>query len=372
MPYRCALCSADRSFVRFAQLFRHVTLFHQHDPSFRLSCELGDLCGNVYKTFSAYKGHVYRHHKEEVTDYSLSAYHASTSDSLDFLSNSSTSTTLHDEVSVTEPNDETYDEDPDCQDIPLSTSPPPVEDISLPRVQKAYARFLLQLREEFLLPKRVIQTITSNVITLLEEVFLLVEHQHRSSSSTSDIRTADYDSMKKTIDDVIDGIDAISRSEYRFVRACERFFSYHEPHEIILSPPGAMKETAHYIPIHQTLQSLFQNEQLITLILDNVAQQRHQTQIDDDLLFSFRNGKNGKNVDENALLFQLYVDDVGTTNPIGPKKDNQKMTFIYFMLEDIPDIYRSQLDCINLLALCSAKHLEVITSILEIIEEHAL
>jgi hypothetical protein len=74
--------------------------------------------------------------------------------------------------------------------------------------------------------------------------------------STSELRTIDYESMKKTANDVVDSIDAISRNEYLFVRACERFFSYHESHEILLSSPDEMKEMVYYVPILKTLQSL--------------------------------------------------------------------------------------------------------------------
>ncbi len=139
--------------------------------------------------------------------------------------------------------------------------------------------------------------------------------------------------ITSTVNDVVDSIDAISRNEYLFVRACERFFSYHESHEILLSSPDETKEIVYYVPILKTLQSLLRNQRLITLLLDNIAQQLRLAQMDDDRLFSVRNRKGGHHIDENALLLQLYVDDIGTTNPIAPKKDQQKMTLLSFVLD---------------------------------------
>jgi hypothetical protein len=66
--------------------------------------------------------------------------------------------------------------------------------------------------------------------------------------------------------------------------------------------------------------------------LDNVHQQRISTQNDDDLMFSFRDGCYGSKVDEASLVIQLYLDDIGLTNPIGAKKDRHKMTIQFVRL----------------------------------------
>ncbi|CAF4239238.1 unnamed protein product, partial [Rotaria sordida] len=44
-----------------------------------------------------------------------------------------------------------------------------------------------------------------------------------------------------------------------------------------------------------------------------------------------------------SLLFHLYIDEIGLTNPIGAKKDTQKITMLYFQLEHLPDIVRSNI-----------------------------
>ena len=76
-------------------------------------------------------------------------------------------------------------------------------------------------------------------------------------------------------------------------------------------------------------------------------------------MFSLREGNFGMRIDDESLLIQLYIDDIGLTNPIGPKKDRHKMTMVYFLLEDMPDKHRSQLQSINLLAICPSDSVKV-------------
>ena len=69
-------------------------------------------------------------------------------------------------------------------------------------------------------------------------------------------------------------------------------------------------------------------------------------------MFSIRDAYNGGRIDHDSLLLQLYVDDIGLTNPLGSKHDHHKLSMIYFSIEDIPDQYRSKIDFIQLLAVC--------------------
>ncbi|CAF1079628.1 unnamed protein product [Adineta steineri] len=90
-----------------------------------------------------------------------------------------------------------------------------------------------------------------------------------------------------------------------------------------------------------------------------MKQQRQKTYNDDDLMFSIRDGYYVSRIDDDSLLFQLYIDDIGLTNPIGAKKDKHKMTMIYFSLEDVPDQYRLQLKNIHLLGICDVSRLKI-------------
>ncbi|CAF4732356.1 unnamed protein product, partial [Rotaria magnacalcarata] len=53
----------------------------------------------------------------------------------------------------------------------------------------------------------------------------------------------------------------------------------------------------------------------------------------------------------NSFLIQFYTDGIGIANPIGPKKDEYKLTLFYFVLEDLPD----------LVGICPTKYLSLQT-----------
>ncbi|CAF4386341.1 unnamed protein product, partial [Adineta steineri] len=119
------------------------------------------------------------------------------------------------------------------------------------------------------------------------------------------------------------------------------------------------KEIAYYVPIDETIKSIVHNDHVIDQILDNIKQQREKVFIDKDLMFSFRHGHFGNRIDDDSLLIQLYIDDIELTNPIGCKKDKHKMCMIYFSLVDILNEYRSQLEHIHLVGICTSRILKV-------------
>ena len=165
--------------------------------------------------------------------------------------------------------------------------------------------------------------------------------------------------LSTLIHDVSSTIEATTRSEHEFVNLCKRFMDYQKPHEILLSTPGDRAEYGYVIPIAQTLSSLLHHQQILPLIAENIKCHRQAVENDEDLMFSLREGNFGPRIDDESYLIQLYIDDIGLTNPIGPRKDLHKMTMVYFLLEDIPDKFRSQVQSINLLAIGPCKSLKV-------------
>ena len=62
----CPFCLTNRDFVSFAKMFQHITLYHQNEPNFKTTCDLSNTCGVLYRTYSAYKSHIYRKHSSEL------------------------------------------------------------------------------------------------------------------------------------------------------------------------------------------------------------------------------------------------------------------------------------------------------------------
>ncbi len=154
-------------------------------------------------------------------------------------------------------------------------------------------------------------------------------------------------------------INSTSKSEYNFLKQYEKYFDYQPPTEIVLI---TNEERAYYIPLKQSLCCMLQNGQLMQAISDNINSLSTRATKDNDLILSNRQSRSVKSnlsrqTNSNALLLKLYTDGIAITNPIGPKKDSHKFTCFYYLLDDLPEIVRSQVNSIGLHCICYTKHL---------------
>jgi uncharacterized C2H2 Zn-finger protein len=171
--FLCKICMTNRSFNKFPDYFRHITLYHANEPDFQLTCDISNSCGVMYKTFTSYKMHIHRHHKfllnppiqqqenniiNDIDKLSIqqldsAAVHPATTDS------------DHDDVIYTDFDNDDLDNQ---WQIPTSNVSRENEKISLITVQQQYTRFLLEMREQHILPQRIIQSITTHIVNLLD------------------------------------------------------------------------------------------------------------------------------------------------------------------------------------------------------------
>lgn len=373
--FACPLCFNDRKFKTFLKFFRHITLFHQNESKFQITCNLSLSCGVSYNTYAGYKSHIYRHHFDQlrVSDNKIDVFESS------YINNSSTFDPNNDNGANHSADDtddfNTTNEDEDNMD-PINLfdliSDQNVDSISILDIKKSFALFMLQLREEFLVPKNTINSISTYIVTLVNHLHSLFEQKiipndvnaignislTKSTSGSTKVYL-DIDTIKNTINEVCYAVESVTRNEYQFQKFCEEHFFYRPPTEIILSNPGEATQVAYFIPIDETIKLILRNDCVINHIFDNMKEQREKVFTDEDLMFSFRDGHYGDRIDDDSLLVQLYIDDIGLTNPIGPKKDKHKMSMIYFSLEDIPNQHRSQLEHIHLVGICTSGTIKV-------------
>ncbi|KAJ8274815.1 hypothetical protein COCON_G00094400 [Conger conger] len=111
-----------------------------------------------------------------------------------------------------------------------------------------------------------------------------------------------------------------------------------------------------YIPILETLKSIFQNPELADMLKPRhmtkegvYADLRDATYFKESPLFS---------VEKDSLQIQLFYDDFETANPLGSKKGIHKLGAIYFTLRNFPPIYNSSLINIHLCALFHAQDIK--------------
>lgn len=377
--YFCPLCAQGKPYYAFRELFRHLQLVHNGQSDFKIRCELEPSCGNIYSTFSAYKGHIYREHKglldNDLCKTGGTHIHTKIVDDkapaptsydiqLDFNSQ------VHD---IEDEQNEEEEEEIVNDDIiswPLfmkkiiQSSQKPID---LDFFEKFYVDFLLNLREGHSLPQNIIQTITSGVKSLIEIIYELLKMQVANSSTQcqrliTSSAADDFISLtnvNKIIFSIIERMTSISKNEYNFLKLCKKYFSYTPAKEIKLENSD---QIAYYIPIQSSIQQMLNKSDVLNMVIQNYNENIKRNDIDTDIMFNYRQGLQAKQHPvlankPDALLFQLYIDEIGLTNPIGAKKDTQKITMIYFQLEDLPDTVKSMLNSIGLVAMCHSNYL---------------
>ncbi len=366
--YFCQLCLHSPVYCSFASLYTHINLVHGDNPSFKLRCELTSACGSIYRTLSSYKSHIYKYHRELISKL-LDKKHIS-SPSNDKSNNGFTSPSNGGDVfeyeGTDDNNDENfqltneYDEEMDI-DYPIFTETileHDEEPFDMRKFRKYYTGFLLELREQHLLSQNIITSITTNFSLLFNIVLKII----KSAGSDADSAIAAVVPMMKieeVINQIIRTIEATAKYEYQFIKSCKEFFQYQEPRKV---QSNESEDFGYIIPIRKSIQTFLSKPDVINLLIENRNETILTTTKDKDLLLSYRNGTAAaanKSLQTNidSWLLQLYSDDVGITNPIGPKKDEKKLSLFYYILDDLPPIIRSLLNSIGLIGICLSKSL---------------
>jgi hypothetical protein len=376
--YFCALCVQAKPYYTFRKLFRHLQYVHNGQSSFKIRCELGPLCGTIYSTFAGYKTHIYREHKalfnedlcEEELQLDTNTHDNGTSPPIfsDALDLDTQTNDINDELNETDK--ETDDEDVICWSlIKQQITRLSEEKMDLEHFEKFYLEFLLILREGHSLPQNIIQAITTGLKSLIELIHELIKIQIKKSSPdyqriTTATSTHDpilLSDVNEVISNVIQIIIDVTKNEYHFLKLCKKYFSYEPAKEIKLENPD---QVAYYIPIESSIKQMLNKPDVLNMLIKNFNENINRNAADTDLMYSYRHASQAKQhpVIRNkpdSFLVQLYIDDIGLTNPLGAKRDTQKLTMLYFQLEDLPDNVKSMLKSIGLLGICHSNYLSI-------------
>lgn len=252
----CSLCHTQWEFKTFSKFFRHITIYHQNDPGFRMTCNLNETCGVAYRTYSAYKAHVYRRHSSELHSSEKNTCNTtliSTNDNPEDTNSNFDSSLIYDDGDDTFnyfDNDNIIDlskfdckKDSEANTLSAITSQDH-RSVTMLDVKRSYTLFILQLREEFYLPKSTIDTISSYLVTLINHLEYLFEAQSFNSNCNPCSSTTSKEKLSQIVElkilkdimkNVCNEIQNITKNEYQFIKRCEQFFDYTPPEEIIVS-----------------------------------------------------------------------------------------------------------------------------------------
>ncbi|CAF1374308.1 unnamed protein product [Adineta ricciae] len=285
----CPLCITSRNFLSFFKLFRHITLYHQSDPKYEIECDLHNTCDVFYKKkHSAYKSHVYRKHSTELHS---SANHNNNIDTIPIdnpqLTNVDT-TTATKFVNGDERNESTDSGDEtdsilsnDDASSHFSSNRNEAAVSSIQDIKKSFVMFILQLREEFLLPKNVTNVISTYINSLINHIEILLEEKTFDFSENSPSRVSlisrgdvgkfiDFNQLKLVFDDVCNGIESILKNEYQFTKYCEEYVQFTSSLEIPVSSVAGDTDCGYFVPIDNSLSLMLHSQLFSNEILENI------------------------------------------------------------------------------------------------------
>ncbi|CAF4178390.1 unnamed protein product, partial [Rotaria sp. Silwood2] len=335
--YFSPLCISSSVFHNYRTLFTHIRNEHREESPFNIRCELDAFCGSRYSSFDSYRNHIYCCHRSLLdSSDNNDTVSSNTDDIVDDLENlfchptfSNESDAINDPESCIYPDEELHDTDHEFLNFDSPTLSINNEQLYFSKLAQFYTRFLLELREYHLLPQKVVQSISSKTCSLFDIIIKLI----KTKASSAFMPIIDVEAIFTQVNFII---NSISNSDYNFLKHCKNYFDYQPPAEIVLHTND---EHAYYIPLKHSLSCMLQNGQLLQAIIDNINSLSTRATKDNDLILS--NRQNG----------------ITITNPIGPKKDLHKLTCFYYLLDDLPDIVRSQINSIGLHCIYYTKHL---------------
>ncbi|CAF2123466.1 unnamed protein product [Rotaria magnacalcarata] len=374
--YSCSLCQNHQSFPAFVILYKHIRSIHRNDMLFNIRCTLNITCGSVYTTFESYRSNLSRYHRDLLNDCNLSIL-STTSDNEQPSSLLLSDTTISQDEENEHIDEQEIDDEDELEmfqdtrssenntDWPLFTGlineEDNVEEFTINSFAKHYTRFLLDLREGLLLPQSIIKSITSYFTKMISTLFKIIQNQAAQSPTGLLITLED---IMKLISQMQALMSDIAKNEHQFLKRCEDYFGYVAPIKIKLNDQD---HYGYYIPMKQSIKNILTKPDVINYLVDNCNDNITQAKNDPDLMLTYRDGTAAQDnpslkIHPNSFLIQFYTDGIGITNPIGPKKDEHKLTLFYFVLEDLPDLVRSMLQSIGLVGICPTKYLSLQTN----------
>ena len=217
----------------------------------------------------------------------------------------------------------------------VSHDDPIKSDISIDDIQRIYIWFLVQLREEYLVPKKIISVIWSSIVSLLEGLLMIFQkrsnpswfHRVTADSEPSPFHLIQYEVLADPIQGICLIIESTTRSQYVFINLRKSFVNYQPPGEAVSPSPDDVSESGCFVPITATLSALSSLGDILSCISVNINDYRYAVRRDDDPMLSLRDVNFGARLDGESLLRHPCVDDIGLNKAIGPRKDSHNPLF---------------------------------------------
>lgn len=331
--FLCFKCNQE--FRLFSRLISHYRFTHSHEQGFFLTCSV-EGCEKQYHNVDSYLKHVKRKHKLFYQQH-FSKYR-------DENRSGDIANCL---TEVHEMDDELLQDNIGTEEI---------QDFSQVDFKRKFGIFFIQLRESYKLPSNVLPVI-------INEILDMISHHQASVSKSMDSLLADYDlggnlvdrlrqilNEKSEIENALNNLD----SEYKINKFARFSLNYVKPIEY--RPERNQNDTYQYVPILETIKNLLDHDDIFAYVLNN-----HKST--DGILRDFCDGDIYSanplfRENPNAIQIMLFFDEFTAANPLGHQVKNYKIAGFYMLLGNLPPKFRSQLHCIQLVALCQSSLLK--------------
>lgn len=219
------------------------------------------------------------------------------------------------------------------------------------------AIFLLKLEAQFTIPVSTIQYVVKELENITRDSQDIINQKLEIHLLNAGLHQSKIDEIIRDL--AINNPFLCSLSELRTGHRRKKYFKdnklYVTPIQILISEKNGHKYYFHYVPIENTLQSMF----LIKSIQDYMD--KNNCYPETNLLRDFYDGSvclNNQFFRENpdALKIILYQDSFEIVNPLGSAKAKHKILAIYLSLCDLPSHARTHIDNMQLVALCKKKN----------------
>ncbi|XP_071153109.1 uncharacterized protein [Mytilus edulis] len=331
--FLCSKCNQEVRF--FSKLISHYRFTHGHEHGFFLTCSI-EGCEKQYQNVDSYLKHVKRKHKEFYqTHFSKLREENRSADIADCL------------MEVHENEDELID---DAGNNVVDT------EFSQIDFKKNIGIFLIQLRENYKLPAKVLPIVVNEFQSMINHHQASVSHSLNKLVGNNEFNAIQVDQFKQILNEKSEIENALSNldSEYKINKFARFHLNFVKPIEY--KPDRNHIETYQYVPIIDTLQNLLSHDDVFAYVMNN-----HKST--DGILRDFCDGNiystNQFFIDNpDALQIMLFFDEFTAVNPLGHQVKNYKIAGFYMLLGNLPPKFRSQLHCIQLVALCHSTTLK--------------
>ncbi|CAF5096171.1 unnamed protein product [Rotaria sp. Silwood1] len=142
---------------------------------------------------------------------------------------------------------------------------------------------------------------------------------------------------------IIRTIEGAAKNEYQFIKSCQEFFQYEEPHKIELNESG---DCGYIIPIKKSIRNFLNKPDVIDLLVKNINETILTTKKNKDLLLKYRDGTaaaTNKSLEKNIYSFLLVVYSFGIC--LSKLLTNPSHRRIYFeaMINDLNELQTQRL-----------------------------